>query len=136
MAGLGEVSVSGRDTRLLGERFLSARVERAASESMTEPRLSVVCFGSPHRERTTRCLAALGAQTAADSIELIRRRDAAGSARPPATVATVVLQLAAALLGQARAMGLRAASAPAIAFMSDHCRPGARVGGRADPGIR
>jgi Glycosyl transferase family 2 len=93
---------------------------------MTEPLLSVVCFGSPHRERTTRCLAALGAQTAADSIEVILL-DAGGAADrpdPPATVATVVLQLPAdSSLGHARAAGVRAASAPAIAFMSDHCRP-------------
>ena len=93
---------------------------------MTEPRLSVVCFGSPHRERTTRCLAALGAQTAAEQIELVLldAGEEADRPDPPKTVATIVLQLSAeSSLGQARAMGIRAASAPAIAFMSDHCRP-------------
>jgi hypothetical protein len=94
---------------------------------MTPPLLSVVCFASRHRERTRRCLAALGAQTAADRIELILldSGDPADRPDPPPTLAAVSKELpAASSLGEARAMGIRAASnAPAVAFMSDHCYP-------------
>jgi hypothetical protein len=94
---------------------------------MTAPALSVVCFAGPHRERTRRCLAALGAQTAADRIELILldAGDPADRPDPPPALAAVCKQLpAASSLGEARAMGIRAAgNAPAVAFMSDHCYP-------------
>jgi glycosyltransferase involved in cell wall biosynthesis len=94
---------------------------------MTGPLLSVVCFASPHRERTRRCLAALGAQTAAEEIELILvdSGDPADRPNPPATLDVVPKQLPAeASLGQARATGIHAArGAPAVAFMSDHCYP-------------
>jgi hypothetical protein len=94
---------------------------------MNAPLLSVVCFASPHRERTRRCLAALGAQTAAERIELILldSGDRADRPDPPSTLTAVSKRLpAASSLGEARAMGIRAArDAPAVAFMSDHCYP-------------
>jgi Glycosyl transferase family 2 len=94
---------------------------------MTAPLLSVVCFASPHRERTRRCLAALRGQTAAEKIELVLLDSGNPADRPdlPPTLAAVCEQLPAeASLGQARAIGVRAArEPPAVAFMSDHCYP-------------
>jgi hypothetical protein len=94
---------------------------------MAQPRLSVVCFASPHRERTQRCLEALGAQTAIEEIELILLDggDPADRPDPPPGLATVVEELPPEpTLGASRALGIRTASdSVAIAFMSDHCYP-------------
>jgi GT2 family glycosyltransferase len=90
--------------------------------------LSIACFASPHRERTRRCLAALGAQTAVTDIELILLDGGDPDELPPspAGLATTVERLPAQVtLGAARAQGVRAAASDsqAIAFLSDHCYP-------------
>jgi GT2 family glycosyltransferase len=93
---------------------------------MTAPRLSVVCLAGPHRERTRRCLDALASQTAVKSLELILVDAGAPGDRPqpqPAVAAAIELLPGGITLGGARKRGIEAASAPAIAFMSDHCYP-------------
>jgi hypothetical protein len=93
---------------------------------MTTPLLSVVCFAGPHRERTRRCLDALGSQTAAGAVELILldAGDPGDLADPPPGLAARIERLPGGVrLGAARTQGVAAASAPAIAFMSDHCYP-------------
>jgi GT2 family glycosyltransferase len=96
---------------------------------VSEPALSVVCLAGPHRERTRRCLEALGSQTALEAMELILIDGGSPEdlPQPPSGLATRVERLPRHVrLGEARAKGVAAAQAPAIAFLSDHCY--------ADPG--
>jgi hypothetical protein len=90
------------------------------------PLLSVVCLTGPHRERTRRCLDALGSQTAAAELELILL-DAGDPADlpdlPPSLAARIERLPGGVSFGAARRQGVAATSAPAIAFISDHCYP-------------
>jgi GT2 family glycosyltransferase len=93
---------------------------------VSEPALSVVCLASPYRERTRRCLHALGSQTALGAMELILLDSGSPQdlPEPPDGLATRVERMPRELrLGAARAQGVRAARAPAVAFISDHCYP-------------
>jgi Glycosyl transferase family 2 len=90
------------------------------------PLLSVVCLTGPHRQRTRRCLDALGSQTAAAELELILL-DAGDPADlpdlPPSLAARIERLPGGVSFGAARRQGVAATSAPAIAFISDHCYP-------------
>jgi hypothetical protein len=88
--------------------------------------LSVVLVAGPCRERAQRVLDALGAQTARHRIELVLV-DLSPGARPLRTPEGVPVQridrAGTERWGPARADGLRAARAPVVAFIEDHCYP-------------
>ena len=93
---------------------------------MSDPRLSVVCTLGPWRARLVRMLAALDAQTAADSIEIVfvgmsPESELLGPSREIPT--TVLPYPPGAPLGAARADGLQAARGEIVAFLADHAYP-------------
>ena len=94
---------------------------------MPLPELSVVCVAGKQRLRVHRCLDALAAQTAADRIEVVVvdvAADAGPIALPPELGASTVIRGEAGIsLGRARALGVRAASGGAVAFLVDHGYP-------------
>jgi glycosyltransferase involved in cell wall biosynthesis len=91
------------------------------------PALSVVCVAGEQRRRVHRCLEALATQTVADRIEVVVV-DVATTDEPvvlPRELesSTVIRPEAGATLGQARAIGARAARGEAVAFLVDHGYP-------------
>jgi Glycosyl transferase family 2 len=94
---------------------------------VSPPDLSVVCVAGEQRRRVQRCLGALAAQSVADRIEVIVV-DVAAARNPIALPSdlgssTLIRVEAGASLGQARAVGARAAGGEAIAFLVDHGYP-------------
>jgi glycosyltransferase involved in cell wall biosynthesis len=91
------------------------------------PELSVVCVAGEQRRRVHRCLNALAAQTAADRIEVvvvdIAVIDEPIALPPELGSSTVIRAGVGASLGQARAIGARAARGEAVAFLVDHGYP-------------
>ena len=93
---------------------------------MSEPRLSVLMVTGPRRERVRVALDALAAQTAVDEIELILLDlgPPGDGIDPPGNLRmTRLAQPASAAWGSIRADGVRAARAPVVAFLEDHCLP-------------
>jgi hypothetical protein len=93
---------------------------------MTAPALSVICTAGPRRRRAERVVQALAAQSAAERLELILvdAAPAAGPLEAPAGISSkVIVARPGSTLGEAKAAGLAAASAEAVAFLADHCYP-------------
>jgi hypothetical protein len=90
------------------------------------PELSVLIAAGEQRERVQETIDAVGAQTAADSIELVvmdLRPDAAGLRLPGSVRSRQIPVPASTSWGSMRASATRAAEAPIVAFVEDHCAP-------------
>jgi hypothetical protein len=90
------------------------------------PELSVVTSAGAQRERAQRTIDAVGAQTVADSIELVvmDTTPEAGSLRLPGSIRSRQIAVEASTpWGSVRARATRAAEAPIVAFIEDHCAP-------------
>lgn len=87
---------------------------------MSAPDLTVVCVAGPRRRHLDGLLAALEAQTARDRLELLIAVGAHGRAEPGGRLRTVTSGVT---LGEMRAAGARAARAPLVAYLFDHCHP-------------
>jgi hypothetical protein len=92
---------------------------------MSDPVLSVAVVVGPVRSRATRVVAELASQDVADRLEVVlvdveHGRDPIVA---PAPLRVVRVPLAGALMSQARGEAVRAASAPTIAFLEEHCYP-------------
>jgi hypothetical protein len=96
------------------------------------PELSVVMIAGAQRARAQRTIEAVGAQTAGESIELVVV-DVASEDDPlrlPGSISARRIDASkAAPWGLLRASGVRAATAPVVAFIEDHCAPQARWAG-------
>jgi hypothetical protein len=90
------------------------------------PELSVVMIAGAQRARAQRTIDAVGAQTPSESIELLVV-DAAPELDPlrlPDSIRSLLIEAPAdAAWGRLRASGVRAAAAPVVAFIEDHCAP-------------
>jgi hypothetical protein len=90
------------------------------------PAISVVLVTGPRIQDAQRVLDALGGQSGADAIEviLVEIFPAAAALSLPSVGGIIRLQAdEARSWGHARAVGVRAASAPIVAFLEDHCYP-------------
>jgi hypothetical protein len=90
------------------------------------PELSVVVTAGAQRERVQLTVDAVGAQTAAESIELVVMdlRPEAASLRLPGSIrARRIAVTPPTSWGSVRADATRAAEAPIVAFIEDHCAP-------------
>jgi hypothetical protein len=90
------------------------------------PELSVVMAAGAQRTRAQRTVDAIGKQTAAQSIELVVVDIApeAGGLRLPRSIRSRPIDVPATTpWGGVRAAGTRAAEAPIVAFIEDHCAP-------------
>ena len=97
--------------------------------TLSAPAISVILVPGPRVEEAQRVLDALAAQSAADRLELVLVEvvPAAASLSLPAVGGIIRLQSAETRSwGHARAMGVRAAQAPIVAFLEDHCYPAPR----------
>ncbi len=94
---------------------------------MSTPELTVVCVAGSHPDRLAGLLAALEAQTARDRLEILVARPvahAAAGSRPVASGAAAQRLIeAGSTLGEVRAAAARAAAAPIVAYVFDHCHP-------------
>jgi Glycosyltransferase like family 2 len=88
-------------------------------------RLSVATVAGLQRDRLRELLAALAAQTIAAEIEVVvvDTRPELGVPEPPAGLRVRTLPGGSLSFGEARAEAARAASAPIVAFLEDHCYP-------------
>ena len=96
------------------------------SSTSAEPRLSAILVVGSQRERAQRVVEALCRQTAAAEIEIVVVDVApAGTARLQASthVPMTYETRPAAAYSEARALGVRSARAPVVAFIEDHCHP-------------
>jgi len=94
---------------------------------MSDPQLSAVLVVGSQRARAQRVLDALGAQTAATSIEVVVVDLAPrGTPRlePPSLRIVYISRPDIDRWGAARTAGVRQASGPIVAFIEDHCFPG------------
>jgi hypothetical protein len=90
------------------------------------PELSVVTIAGMRRARAQRTIDAVGNQTAAQSIELVVVDVApeSGSLRLPDSIRSCLIDASPdTRWGSLRANGVRAAAAPVVAFIEDHCVP-------------
>jgi hypothetical protein len=90
------------------------------------PELSVVMIAGAQRARAQRTIDAVGAQTVSDSLELVVVDIAPESdpLRLPESIRSRRIDAAAETRwGSLRAAGTRAAAAPVVAFIEDHCAP-------------
>jgi hypothetical protein len=93
----------------------------------SEPLLSAIVVVGRCRTRAQRVLDAVGAQTRAESIEVVvvdlESEHAPPLNAPPGTRTVYVPLSRSAGIGGARAEGARRASAPVVAFLEEHCYP-------------
>jgi hypothetical protein len=90
------------------------------------PELSVVVPAGTQRQRVQQTIDAVGAQTAANSIELVvmDMRHEAESLRLPGSVRSRLIAVPSSIpWGAVRARAVRAAESPIVAFIEDHCAP-------------
>jgi hypothetical protein len=90
------------------------------------PELSVVMIAGAQRARAQRTIEAVGAQTAGEAIELIvvDVRSEADPLRLPRSIRSQRIDAPEGTpWGCLRATGARAAAAPVVAFIEDHCAP-------------
>src|SRR5918999_5567200 len=90
------------------------------------PAVSVVMIAGAQRARAQRTIDAVGAQTPSESIELVVVDIAPGSdpLRLPESIRSRRIEAPAETQwGSLRASGARAAAAPVVAFIEDHCAP-------------
>jgi len=88
--------------------------------------LSVVVIAGPRLREASLVLAALDVQNRSKALELIIVEVLPVAAKLPAPARVRTIRLPAhdaASWGQARALGTRAATAPIVAFLEDHCYP-------------